>query len=258
MKRIIPRRHQVSGPRTDKIRPNVRFDPKASELLRCREMGAPGQSATLCPRSHVFNGDRCLMGGISSSSSTSASRFEILKQIPNEQILTSPHPILNSGATLNITPRASDKDVGPVSQTRKLIFIGGAEGSGTTVLLRLLSAPDGCVSLGGNFQKLPDHPRRRNRSPTYSWRLTVGYGTGNFHSRSTRKVAEIGVPQPIASWLLRHMRNCPFCLQAIIPFCDPPRPVHARPVGHFRPLSRLQDCADLPRPKGRDVFRPSA
>src|SRR5208337_651581 len=45
-----------------------------------------------------------------------------------------------------------------MSQTRKLIFIGGAEGSGTTVLLRLLSAPDGCASFGGNFQKLPDHP----------------------------------------------------------------------------------------------------
>src|SRR5262245_15944413 len=38
------------------------------------------------------------------------------------------------------------------------IFIGGAEGSGTTLLLRLLSSPKGCASLGGNYQKLPAHP----------------------------------------------------------------------------------------------------
>ena len=54
-----------------------------------------------------------------------------------------------------------------MSQTRKLIFIGGAEGSGTTVLLRLLSAPDGCVSLGGNFQKLPDHPDAKSLADSF-------------------------------------------------------------------------------------------
>jgi arylsulfatase len=40
---------------------------------------------------------------------------------------------------------------------RRLVFIGGAEGSGTTLLLRLLSAPDVCASLGGNFVKVPEH-----------------------------------------------------------------------------------------------------
>ena len=43
----------------------------------------------------------------------------------------------------------------------KLIFIGGAEGSGTTLLLRLLSVPDVCASLGGNFVKVPHHPDAR-------------------------------------------------------------------------------------------------
>jgi Sulfotransferase family len=45
-----------------------------------------------------------------------------------------------------------------MSPARKYIFIGGAEGSGTTLLLRLLSSPKGCASLGGNYQKLPAHP----------------------------------------------------------------------------------------------------
>jgi hypothetical protein len=47
------------------------------------------------------------------------------------------------------------------AKTKKLIFIGGAEGSGTTLLLRLLSVPDVCASLGGNFIKIPDHPDAR-------------------------------------------------------------------------------------------------
>lgn len=50
----------------------------------------------------------------------------------------------------------------PAGETaRKFIFIGGAEGSGTTVLLRFLSAPPGGCSLGGNFVKLPNHPESR-------------------------------------------------------------------------------------------------
>jgi Sulfotransferase family len=45
-----------------------------------------------------------------------------------------------------------------MSRTKRFIFIGGAEGSGTTLLLRLLSSPNCCVSLGGSLQKLPDFP----------------------------------------------------------------------------------------------------
>jgi len=41
------------------------------------------------------------------------------------------------------------------------IFIGGAEGSGTTLLLRLMSSPKSCVSLGGNYQKLPPYPEAK-------------------------------------------------------------------------------------------------
>ncbi len=43
-----------------------------------------------------------------------------------------------------------------MSEQRRFIFIGGAEGSGTTLLLRILSRPDGCAGLGGNYVKLPD------------------------------------------------------------------------------------------------------
>jgi hypothetical protein len=39
---------------------------------------------------------------------------------------------------------------------RKFIFIAGAEGSGTTLLLRLLSSPPHCCSLGGNYLKVPE------------------------------------------------------------------------------------------------------
>jgi hypothetical protein len=52
-------------------------------------------------------------------------------------------------------------------ETRKFIFIGGAEGSGTTVLLRLLSAPAACVSLGGNYVKLPSHPAARSLTAAF-------------------------------------------------------------------------------------------
>jgi hypothetical protein len=45
-----------------------------------------------------------------------------------------------------------------MTQNRRYVFIGGAEGSGTTLLLRLLSSPGGCASLGGNYFKLPNHP----------------------------------------------------------------------------------------------------
>jgi hypothetical protein len=49
----------------------------------------------------------------------------------------------------------------PLLETKTLIFIAGAEGSGTSVLRRLLAAPDCCASLGQNFSKLPDHPEAR-------------------------------------------------------------------------------------------------
>ena len=42
---------------------------------------------------------------------------------------------------------------------RKFAFVAGAEGSGTTMLLRLLSFPRRCVSLGGNFIKYPPEAR---------------------------------------------------------------------------------------------------
>ena len=39
-----------------------------------------------------------------------------------------------------------------------MIFIAGAEGSGTTLLRRLLAAPERCASLGRDLVKLPNHP----------------------------------------------------------------------------------------------------
>jgi hypothetical protein len=41
---------------------------------------------------------------------------------------------------------------------KRFIFIGGAEGSGTTLLRRLLAAPSCCASHGRDIAKLPDHP----------------------------------------------------------------------------------------------------
>jgi hypothetical protein len=42
-----------------------------------------------------------------------------------------------------------------------LIFVAGAEGSGTTLLRRLLAAPECCASLGRDIAKMPDHPEAR-------------------------------------------------------------------------------------------------
>jgi hypothetical protein len=54
-----------------------------------------------------------------------------------------------------------------VAEGRQFIFIGGVEGSGTTLLLRLLSSPSGCASLGGNYVKLPDHPEARSLAEAF-------------------------------------------------------------------------------------------
>jgi hypothetical protein len=41
---------------------------------------------------------------------------------------------------------------------KRLIFIAGAEGSGTTLLRRLLAAPECCACIGRDIAKMPDHP----------------------------------------------------------------------------------------------------
>jgi hypothetical protein len=41
---------------------------------------------------------------------------------------------------------------------KRFVFIGGTEGSGTTLLRRLLAAPSCCASLGRDIAKLSDHP----------------------------------------------------------------------------------------------------
>jgi hypothetical protein len=45
-------------------------------------------------------------------------------------------------------------------QNYRFVFIVGASGSGTTMLTRLLSAPPGCVALGGNHVSIPRSDRR--------------------------------------------------------------------------------------------------
>lgn len=44
---------------------------------------------------------------------------------------------------------------------KRLIFVAGAEGSGTTLLRRLLAAPDFCATIGRDIAKMPDHPDAR-------------------------------------------------------------------------------------------------
>ena len=51
---------------------------------------------------------------------------------------------------------------------QRLIFIAGVEGSGTTVVLRILSAPAACASLGGNFLRLPDHPDAKRLASAFA------------------------------------------------------------------------------------------
>lgn len=54
---------------------------------------------------------------------------------------------------------------------KRLIFIAGVEGSGTTALLRILSASPARASLGGNFLALPGHPDAK--------RLAKAFGAAN-------------------------------------------------------------------------------
>jgi Sulfotransferase family len=55
-----------------------------------------------------------------------------------------------------VLPNNGGRQVPPPG--RNFVFIAGAEGSGTTLLLRFVSSPDCCAALGGNYLKLPDHP----------------------------------------------------------------------------------------------------
>jgi hypothetical protein len=47
------------------------------------------------------------------------------------------------------------------SEPKKLIFIAGVEGSGTSWLRRLLAAPECCSAFSDKLMKLPDHPGAR-------------------------------------------------------------------------------------------------
>ena len=46
------------------------------------------------------------------------------------------------------------------AQGYRFIFIVGASGSGTTMLTRLLSSPEGCVGLGGNHVSIPESDKQ--------------------------------------------------------------------------------------------------
>ena len=62
------------------------------------------------------------------------------------------------GKLWRVQVAGSEAQRAAVAAGRKFNFIAGAEGSGTTVLLRLLSAPAVASSLGGNYVKPPPHP----------------------------------------------------------------------------------------------------
>ncbi|MBA3810503.1 MAG: sulfotransferase [Caulobacteraceae bacterium] len=82
--------------------------------------------------------------------------------------------------------------------TKRLIFIAGVEGSGTTALLRILSAPPACASLGGNFLRLPEHPDAR--------RLAKAFGAANQAQwdRTNDLAAQMTAP-PAAAACLREI-----------------------------------------------------
>lgn len=73
------------------------------------------------------------------------------------------------------------EDLDSLLAGRTFTFIAGAEGSGTTLLLRLLSSPDTCCSLGGNYQKVPDSPAARDLATQFeqanraAWNDTVSF-----------------------------------------------------------------------------------
>jgi hypothetical protein len=79
--------------------------------------------------------------------------------------------------------------------TRRFIFLGGAEGSGTTLLLRRLSHPAMCASLGGNHVKIPDTPealrlfRAFELANRQAWDRHADLQQGEASRRTWREVA---------------------------------------------------------------------
>jgi arylsulfatase len=88
-------------------------------------------------------------------------RFKLVESkngIQLYDLMTDPSEATEVAALRSTVVERMSKMIRRDAGTKRLIFIGGAEGSGTTLLLRLLSLPDVCTSLGGNFVKVPKHP----------------------------------------------------------------------------------------------------
>lgn len=79
-------------------------------------------------------------------------------------------------------------------QPYRFLFILGASGSGTTMLTRLLSAPEGCVGLGGNHISIPRSDRR-------AYALARRFKRANdrlWDRRAPARVAEAAGPEMLA------------------------------------------------------------
>jgi adenylate kinase len=92
--------------------------------------------------------------------------------------------------------------------SKTLVFITGIEGSGTTLLLRLLNELPGYVALGGNFFD-PCYARvaaRLNQLTERLWRLP--YPTGHERESLLARVSETELPDEITHVILK--RSFPF------------------------------------------------
>jgi hypothetical protein len=77
-------------------------------------------------------------------------------------------------------------------QGRRFFFIAGAEGSGTTLLLRLLSSPPHCCSLGGNFLKIPDVQEARELATQFIQNNNAAWDTSLSFAEHDAAVRQFG------------------------------------------------------------------
>jgi len=87
-----------------------------------------------------------------------------------------------------------ENELRSLMQGRRFIYICGAEGSGTTLLLRLLTSPPHCSSLGGNYTKVPDAAGARDlaaefvRANNAMWDPSFSFAD---HDRAVKGFAEV-------------------------------------------------------------------
>lgn len=114
---------------------------------------------------------------------------------------------------------------------KRFIFVAGAEGSGTTLLLRFLSSADRCVSLGGNARKIPPTPRAEQLTEWHSqinaaaWDRTLSPSENELARQKWLEVLAAVVND------LEFASATHFFFETLVPVRSHTREIHPGPLG---------------------------